>query len=202
MHNNIYCIGRNYLEHAKELGNDIEARPVVFSKPNTSLITSNIIELPTFSKDIHFETELVIKISKDCFKITEEAAESFYDEIGIGLDLTARDLQSELKEKRLPWLLSKGFKGACFCSKFINKELLSKDVGFSMTLNDIERQKSNSGEMIFAINKIISFISEFIQLESGDLIYTGTPKGVGRLTSGDTIKLFIEGNLMAELIVE
>jgi 2-keto-4-pentenoate hydratase/2-oxohepta-3-ene-1,7-dioic acid hydratase in catechol pathway len=199
---NIYCIGRNYTEHAKELGNNIEEEPIVFSKPNTSSIDGKIITLPSFSNEIHFETELVIKISDDCFELTEYEAENFYSEIAIGLDLTARDIQSKLKEKKLPWLLSKGFKGSYYISEFVNKKELNKNINFHMELNNILVQKGDSRNMIFSFGKIISFISRYIRLEKNDVIYTGTPAGVGRLSKGDEIKLFIEDKLISELNVK
>ncbi len=201
MINNIYCIGRNYTEHAKELGNIVEEDPIVFSKPNTSLIKSKFIKLPSFSNEIHFETEIVIKISKKCYQITEDRAGEYFNEVAIGLDLTARDLQSKLKDKKLPWLLSKGFSGSCYISNFVDKKNLPEKITFRMDLNSKKAQFGETDKMIFGFSRIISFISEFIELNEGDVIFTGTPHGVGKLSSGDNIKLFIEENMLAELEV-
>lgn len=197
MINNIYCVGRNFAEHAKELGNQIESVPVIFSKPNTSLVEGDTIILPDFSHDIHYETEMVLKISQDGFKISENKAENYYDEIALGLDLTARDLQTALKEKKLPWFLAKGFKDSCYLSSFVKKELLSLPICFSMKLNGEERQRENSNNMIFNFSKIISYISQFVPLKKSDVIFTGTPKGVGKLKSGDQISLFLQENEIA-----
>lgn len=201
MINNIYCIGRNYSEHAKELGNKVEAEPIIFSKPNSSLITNNIIHLPSFSNDVHYETELVIKIAKEGFQIKQEDAESYYDEIAIGLDLTARDLQSKLKEKKLPWFLSKGFQDSCYVSSFVNKFNFKEQISFSMKLNGEIRQEGHTQDMIFNIPEIISYLSCFITLKPNDVIYTGTPKGVGQLNHGDQLALFIEDQQIADLKV-
>ncbi len=202
MINNIYCIGRNYVEHAHELGNVVEDEPVIFSKPNSSLVLENEIYLPDFSKEIHFETEIVLQISKDTFMVTEVEAEECYDAIAIGLDLTARDLQTKLKNKKLPWLLSKGFKGAAYVSDFINKEKIKDPITFEMKLNGETRQLGNTKNMIFSFRKIISFLSSYIQLKNGDIIYTGTPQGVGKLSQFDKIELYIEDKLISEIKVK
>lgn len=199
MINNIYCIGRNYSEHAKELGNKVEIEPIIFSKPNSSLVENNIIHLPSFSNDVHYETELVLKINQVGFQISEQKASSYYDELAIGLDLTARDLQKKLREKELPWLLSKGFKDSCFVSEFLNKDQFQDDITFSMTLNGEERQLGNTKDMVFNMNQIIAYLSQFITLQPNDMIFTGTPKGVGKLNHGDCLSLFIENKKMADL---
>ncbi|CAI3928804.1 2-keto-4-pentenoate hydratase/2-oxohepta-3-ene-1 [Commensalibacter communis] len=202
MINNIYCIGRNYSEHAKELGNNVEAEPIIFSKPNSSLITNDVITLPIFSNDVHYETELVIKIAKEGFQIQLNEAETYYNEVAVGLDLTARDLQTKLKDKKLPWFLSKGFKDSCYVSSFISKGKFGKDVRFSMSLNGEKRQEGNTKDMIFNIPGIIKYLSQYIVLKPNDLIYTGTPKGVGQLKHGDQLSLFIENQKMADLQVK
>ncbi|MCZ2158283.1 fumarylacetoacetate hydrolase family protein [Bartonella sp. 220] len=202
MMNNIYCVGYNYVEHAYELGNVVEKEPVIFSKPNSSLILGNEIYLPDFSKEIHFETEIVLRISKDTFMVTEVEAEECYDAIAVGLDLTARDLQTKLKNKKLPWLLSKGFKGAAYVSDFMDKEKIKNPITFEMKLNGKTRQLGNTENMIFSFRKIISFLSSYIQLENGDIIYTGTPQGVGKLSQFDRIELYIEDKLISEIKVK
>lgn len=202
MINNIYCVGLNYVEHVRELGNVVEDEPVIFSKPNSSLILGNQIDLPNFSKEIHFETEIVLKISKDAFMVNEREAKECYDAVAIGLDLTARDLQTKLKEKKLPWLLSKGFKGAAYVSDFINKEKIKDPITFEMKLNGATRQLGNTRDMIFSFGKIISFLSHYIQLRRDDIIYTGTPQGVGKLSKFDKIELYLEDQLISELKVK
>ncbi|GAA5099483.1 fumarylacetoacetate hydrolase family protein [Bartonella acomydis] len=202
MINNIYCVGFNYVEHAYELGNAVEDEPVIFSKPNSSLVLGNQIDLPNFSKEIHFETEIVLRISKDAFMVNEIEAEKYYDAVAVGLDLTARDLQTKLKEKKLPWFLSKGFKGAAYVSDFINKEKINDSITFEMKLNGETRQFGNTKDMIFSFGKIISFLSRYIQLRRDDIIYTGTPQGVGKLSSFDEIKLYLEDKLISEIKVK
>ncbi|WP_455480339.1 fumarylacetoacetate hydrolase family protein [Bartonella sp. B12(2025)] len=202
MINNIYCVGRNYVEHIRELGNAIEDEPIIFSKPNSALVLGNQIHLPDFSKEIHFETEIVLKISKDTFMVNEIEAEDCYDAVAVGLDLTARDLQTKLKEKKLPWLLSKGFKGAAYVSDFISKEKINDPITFEMKLNGKTRQLGNTKNMIFSFGKIISFLSSYIQLRSGDIIYTGTPQGVGKLSKFDEIDLYIEDSLISKIKVK
>ena len=202
MINNIYCVGRNYAEHAAELGNRVEEDPVIFSKPNSSLIVGQNITLPTFSHDVHYETEIVIRIAKSAFQIEPDHAAEYYDSIALGLDLTARDLQSELKNKKLPWLLAKGFKGSCYVTEFFPKQTFSSPIRFALTLNGQTVQNGNSDDMIFSINHIIAFISQYIALQPGDIIFTGTPKGVGKLEAGDSLTLTLEGNTLAELHVE
>ncbi|MBT0717636.1 fumarylacetoacetate hydrolase family protein [Rosenbergiella epipactidis] len=202
MINNIYCIGRNYVEHAQELGNRVEEDPVVFSKPNSALIVGNTITLPTFSQDVHYETELVIRISAPAFQIEPDQADAYYDSVAIGLDLTARDLQADLKSKKLPWLLAKGFNGSCYVSDFVAKQTVPQLIHFGLAINGKTVQQGVSSEMVFSIKQIIAFISRYIALQPGDIIFTGTPKGVGKLESGDTLRLTLEGEMMAELQVE
>ncbi|WP_254474315.1 fumarylacetoacetate hydrolase family protein [Bartonella sp. B1098] len=202
MINNIYCVGYNYVKHAHELGNVVQDEPVIFSKPNSSLILGNQIDLPDFSKEIHFETEIVLRISQDTFMVNEREAEACYDAIAIGLDLTARDLQTKLKEKKLPWLLSKGFKGAAYVSDFINKEKINNPITFTMKLNGETRQVGNMKNMIFSFEKIISFLSHYIQLRRDDIIYTGTPQGVGKLSKFDRMELYLEDQLISEIKVK
>ncbi|MBT0724633.1 fumarylacetoacetate hydrolase family protein [Rosenbergiella sp. S61] len=202
MINNIYCIGRNYTEHAQELGNRVEEDPVVFSKPNSSLITDNTITLPGFSQDVHYETEIVIRISAPAFQIDIDQAEECFDKIAVGLDLTARDLQAELKNKKLPWLLAKGFNGSCYVSDFVPKQAVPEPIHFALEINGKKVQQGVSSEMVFSMKYIIAFISQYIALQPGDIIFTGTPKGVGKLKTGDKLRLSLEGEMMAELQVD
>ena len=194
----IFCVGRNYGEHAKELGNALPENPVIFSKPDTALIKDGgAFYLPDFSTDVHHEVELVIKISKNGKNIQEKFASSYYNEIGLGIDFTARDLQTKLKEKGLPWELAKGFDGSPPIGKFINvNELDLNNIAFSLKKNDVVVQEGNSKDMIFDFNKIISFISTYFTLKTGDLIYTGTPAGVSKVSVGDKLEGYISDKAM------
>lgn len=190
----IFCVGRNYGAHAKELGNAIPENPVIFSKPDTALIKNGEpFYHPDFSQDIHHEVELVIRISKMGKKIQEKFARNYYSEIGLGIDFTARDLQSSLKEKGLPWELAKGFDGSAPLGDFVSIDQLDlNNINFSLQKNGVEVQSGNSSHMIFSIDQIVSFVSNYFTLKVGDLIYTGTPAGVGRVEVGDVLVGFLE----------
>lgn len=194
----IFCVGRNYSEHARELGNAIPENPVIFSKPDTALLKNGEpFYLPDFSKDVHHEAELVIKINKVGKKIQEPFAGNYFNEIGLGIDFTARDLQSSLKAKGLPWELAKGFDGSAPLGDFINvKDVDLKNIRFSLKKNAELVQTGNSANMIFSFEKIISFVSQYFTLKVGDLIYTGTPAGVGKVEIGDKLEGFIEDKKM------
>jgi 2-keto-4-pentenoate hydratase/2-oxohepta-3-ene-1,7-dioic acid hydratase in catechol pathway len=194
----IFCVGRNYSEHAKELGNAVPENPVIFSKPDTALLKNNEpFYLPDFSNDIHHEVELVIRINKVGKKIQEQFARNYFNEIGLGIDFTARDIQTHLKTKGLPWELAKAFDGSAPIGNFINIE--NKDLStihFSLKKNGEIVQQGNSHDMIFSFEKIVAFISNYFTLKVGDLIYTGTPSGVGAVKIGDKLEGFIENELM------
>lgn len=189
----IFCVGRNYSEHAKELGNAVPENPVIFSKPDTALLKDGeVFYIPDFSDDIHHEIELVIRISKMGKKIQEKFARNYYHEIGIGIDFTARDLQSKLKEKGLPWELAKAFDGSAPIGEFISVDGLDlNDIDFTLKKNNHIVQQGNTAQMIFSFDKIISFVSQYFTLKVGDLIYTGTPAGVGQVNIGDKLEGFI-----------
>jgi 2-keto-4-pentenoate hydratase/2-oxohepta-3-ene-1,7-dioic acid hydratase in catechol pathway len=188
----IFCVGRNYSEHAKELGNAVPENPVIFSKPDTALLKNGEdFYLPDFSNDVHYEAELVIKISKMGKKIQEKFASNYYSEIGFGIDFTARDLQAQLKQKGLPWELAKAFDGSAPIGEFTNIKDLQNPIQFSLIKNGELVQKGNSNDMIFSFDKIVSFISQYFTLKVGDLIYTGTPAGVGPVKIGDKLEGFI-----------
>jgi acylpyruvate hydrolase len=191
----VICIGRNYVDHIKELNSPLPSSPVFFLKPDTSVLTRNRpFFYPSFSAEIHYEVELVLKISKVGKNIQPKFASTYYDEIGIGLDLTARDLQDECKKKGLPWLISKGFDNAAPLGKFKPKSFFNdlRNINFHLELNGIVVQKGNSRDMIFPFEEIISYVSKFITLKMGDLIFTGTPVGVGPVKTGDRLEAFIE----------
>ncbi|MFN4082732.1 MAG: fumarylacetoacetate hydrolase family protein [Bacteroidia bacterium] len=194
----IFCVGRNYSEHAKELGNAVPEDPVIFSKPDTALLKNNEpFYLPDFSNDVHYEVELVLKISKTGKKIQEQFAGNYYNTIHLGIDFTARDIQSKLKAKGLPWELAKGFDGSAVLGEGIDvKETDINNISFSLFKNGELVQQGNSGNMIFSFNKIVSYISQFFTLKVGDLIYTGTPAGVGKVQIGDKLEGFIGDKLM------
>lgn len=191
----IICIGRNYVDHAKELNNPVPTKPVFFMKPDTALIQKhNPFFYPEFSKDIHYETELVLKICKNGRHIEERFAHKYYDQIGIGIDLTARDLQNECKKKGLPWEIAKAFDHSAPLGEFlpVSDFKSMSDINFSLKINDEIRQQGNSSDMIFSFEKVIAYVSQFITLKLGDLIFTGTPVGVGPIKLEDHFEAFIE----------
>ena len=186
----IFCIGRNYVDHAKELNNPVPKRPLIFSKFDTALLRNNdAFYYPSFSKNIHYEVELVIKINKKGKAIAKEFASKYYDEIAIGIDFTARDIQAELKEKGHSWELAKAFDKSAAISPFIPiSELKDKSkIPFYLKKNDELVQQGVSSDMIFDIDSLICYISKFFTLKQGDLIYTGTPAGVGPVQIGDRL---------------
>ena len=195
----IICIGRNYVNHAKELNNAVPTTPIWFMKPETSISVKNRPFFhPAFSDEIHFETELVYRINRVGKHIEEKFAHTYYNAIGIGFDFTARDLQSEFKAKGLPWEPAKAFDGSAPLSEFIPKEEFNNlnKIEFSMKKNGELTQVGDSSKMIFSIDRIISYVSQFVTLKIGDLIYTGTPAGVGPIEIGDTLEAFIGNKLM------
>ena len=193
----IICIGRNYIEHAKELNSPLPESPVFFLKPDTALLTNNRpFTVPGFTSELHYETELVLKVNKQGKSIPEEKAGDFFREIGLGFDFTARDLQQKCKEKGLPWEVSKAFDHSAPISKtFINKKKLPDpdNIHFQLKVNGKVVQDGNSADMIFSFDRVISYVSQFIKLLPGDLIYTGTPAGVGPVKPGDKLEGFLEG---------
>ena len=201
----IICIGRNYVDHAKELNNPLPEKPVFFLKPETSLLLKNRpFYYPEFSNEIHYETELVIKINKNGKYIQEKFANTYYKELGLGIDFTARDLQRNCKQKGLPWEIAKGFDNSAPLSKFISFDELqnSNHILFHLDLNGKKVQNGSSKDMIFSIDKIISYISQFITLKMGDLIFTGTPAGVGPVKIGDHLEGYIEDKKMFDFRVK
>ena len=189
----IICIGRNYSEHAKELGNEIPDKPVIFIKPDTAVLKGNDFYPPEFSDEVHYEVEVVVKISKGGKYIRKENASKHYEEIGLGIDFTARDLQSELKTKGLPWELAKGFDGSAVVSSFFDKKQFNlENINFSLIKNGEKVQDGFTENMIFGIDDIIAFVSQYFTLRVGDLIFTGTPKGVGKVEENDILQGYLE----------
>lgn len=188
----IICIGRNYAEHAKELGNAVPQRPVIFLKPDTAVLKGNDFYLPEFSQDIHHEVEVLAKISKGGKYIQPENAHKHYEQIGLGIDFTARDLQSQLKAEGLPWEIAKGFDGAAVVSDFFPKtDYDLKNLEFSLQKNGAVVQHGNTAQMLFGIDAMLAYVSQFFTLRVGDILFTGTPAGVGAVHTGDVL----EGNL-------
>ena len=191
----IICIGRNYANHAKELNNPIPEEPVIFMKPDSSLIRNNQpFFIPDFSTDVHHEVELVVKINKLGRHIDKKFAHKYYNEISIGIDFTARDLQSKMKEKGLPWEKAKGFDGSAPLGKFVPKSTFSdiENISFHLDINGKRVQTGNTSNMLFSIDTIVEHVSKYFTLKIGDLIYTGTPEGVGPVKAGDRLACFIE----------
>ncbi len=193
----IICVGRNYVAHARELNNDIPDEPVLFMKPDTALLRNNdSFYIPDWTKDVHHEIELIVRINKLGKNIRKEFARRYYDEIGIGIDFTARDVQNALKDKGLPWEKSKAFDySAVVCPEFVSIDSLPNrnSISFRLDINGKTVQEGNSVLMIFSIEDIISHVSKYFTLKIGDLIYTGTPAGVGPVEIGDRLEGFLEG---------
>lgn len=200
----IICIGRNYAEHAQELGNEIPESPVIFMKPDTAVLKKGSdFYIPEFSNDVHYELELVLRISKGGKYIQENNADKHYDEIGLGIDFTARDLQSQLKAKGLPWELAKAFDGSAVVSEFYKKEDFDmKNINFSLLKNKQEVQNGNTSLMLFTPEKIITFVSQYFTLRVGDLIFTGTPKGVGKVAENDVLEAYLEDQKVFKLRIQ
>ncbi len=191
----IICIGRNYHEHAKELNNPVPSKPVFFMKPDSALVIRNRpFFYPDFSNEIHHELEVVIKIDRLGRSIEEKYASRYFSQIGLGIDFTARDLQAECKKNGLPWEIAKGFDYSAPVSKFFPVTNFSDihKLNFHLDINGNRVQTGNTSEMIFSFEHIISYVSQFVTLKTGDLIYTGTPAGVGPVKLGDRLTAYLE----------
>ncbi len=201
----IIAIGRNYAEHAKELNNPVPTAPVIFMKPDSALIKDNKpFYHPDFSTDIHHEIELVLKISKEGKHISEKFASNYYDEIGLGIDFTARDIQNRHKEKGLPWELAKAFDGSAPISNFVPKTQFADlyDLNLRLNINGETRQNGNTKDLLFSFESLIAFVSKYITLKKGDLIFTGTPAGVGRVNVGDRLEGYLQDQKMLDFYVK
>ncbi|MCS6819468.1 MAG: fumarylacetoacetate hydrolase family protein [Chitinophagales bacterium] len=193
----IICVGRNYVEHIRELENDVPEDPVVFLKPSTALLKNGMpFIIPEWSNNIHYESEIVLKISKQGKYIQQKFAHKYFNEISVGIDFTARDVQQTLKEKSLPWELSKSFDGSAAVGKFLDKEKFPLPIHFSLFLNGKQVQSGNTSKMIFSFERIISFVSMYFTLQQGDIIFTGTPAGVGKVNAGDLLEARLEDELV------
>jgi len=201
----IICIGRNYIDHIKELSNQKPMNPVVFLKPDSSVIAKNQnFIIPSFSNEIHHEVELVVKIKKVGKHIDKSFSHKYYDEIGLGIDFTARDIQSNLKEKGHPWEKSKAFDNSCMVGNFLKKEKLEdiSKIEFSLKKNNEIVQSGCSNDMLWKIDELISYVSQYFTLKIGDLIFTGTPSGVSKVESGDILEGYISSIKMFTLKVK
>ena len=201
----IICIGRNYADHIKELSNLRPSDPIIFLKPDSAIILkNNSFIIPSFSNDIHHEVELVVKINKVGKHIDKKFSNKYYNQIGLGIDFTARDIQADLKNNGHPWEKSKAFDNSCLIGDFIDKNEFKdlSNISFSLKKNDKEVQVGNSSNMLWNIDELISYISQYFTLKIGDLIFTGTPSGVSKIQTGDLLEGFISSNKMFSLKVK
>ncbi|WP_018611318.1 fumarylacetoacetate hydrolase family protein [Segetibacter koreensis] len=201
----IFCVGRNYLEHARELGNEVPDEPVIFMKPKSALLQSHTpFYYPEFSNELNYEAELVLRVSKNGKYIGERQASKYYNGITVGIDFTARDIQAELKKKGLPWEKAKAWDNSAVIGtwKDVTPEVLKRPVNFSLLKNGEKVQAGVTTEMIFTFDEIVSHISNYFSLNIGDLIYTGTPAGVGECVVGDVLEGFFEQERVFELEIK
>jgi len=201
----IFCVGRNYADHAKELGNAVPDEPVIFMKPKTALLQTNApFYYPEFSNELHYEVEIVLRICKNGRYVEEQNADKYYDAFTIGIDFTARDIQAELKKKGLPWEKAKAWDNSAVIGKWVTfkPESLANPIHFSLQKNKEVVQLGNSEDMIFSFNEIVSHISQYFSLNIGDLIYTGTPAGVGECVTDDLLEGFYEKEKMFALEIK
>jgi len=201
----IIAIGRNYAAHAKELNNAVPTKPIIFLKPDTAVLKDNKpFYIPEFSSDIHYELEVVLKICKEGKHIAEKFASNYYDEIGLGIDFTARDIQTKHKEKGLPWELAKAFDHSAAISSFLPKADFADmyHLNFELKINKETRQKGHTANLLFSFENIIAFVSQYITLKKGDLIFTGTPEGVGQVKQGDQLEAWLEGKQLLNFSVK
>ncbi len=201
----IICIGRNYADHVKELGNEIPDEPIIFMKPKSALLQAHTpFYYPEFTNELNYECELVLRICKNGKYIQERHASNYYNGITVGIDFTARDIQDECKKKGLPWEKAKAFDNSAAVGKFIDitPEINKKDIKFSFNKNNETVQEANSGSMIFSFDSLISHISNYFSLNIGDLVFTGTPAGVGECVVGDELEAFLDGKSLLKFDVK
>lgn len=201
----LICIGRNYAKHIEELGNERPSEPVIFMKPDSAiLLKQHPFVIPEFSNDIHHEIEIIVKINKIGKYIDAKFAHKYYDEISVGIDFTARDLQQNLKDKGLPWEISKAFDGSAVIGAFVSKTKFKnlQSINFHLTNNGNKVQTGNTENMIFKIDEIIAFVSQYFTLKIGDIIFTGTPEGVAAVAENDILEGFLEGEKLFRINVK
>jgi 2-keto-4-pentenoate hydratase/2-oxohepta-3-ene-1,7-dioic acid hydratase in catechol pathway len=198
----IICIGRNYADHISELNNERPTEPVIFMKPDSAILPNkNPFVIPAFSNDIHHEVEILVKICRVGKHIDAKFAHKYYEEIGLGIDFTARDVQNTLKEKGLPWEKAKAFDHSAVIGNFISKKNYSslENINFELKSNQVTVQEGNTSLMLWKIDELIAYVSQYFTLKIGDIIFTGTPKGVAKVTEGDVLEGFIEGESMFKI---
>lgn len=201
----IFCVGRNYVDHAKELGNDIPDEPVIFMKPKSALLQSHTpFYYPEFCNELHYEVELVLRICKNGRYIPERQANKYYNAVSVGIDFTARDIQNDLKKKGLPWEKAKAWDNSAVIGKWIDitPAMLKAPINFSLKNNAAVVQNGNSNDMMFSFDQIIAHISNYFSLNIGDVVFTGTPAGVGECVVGDVLEGFFEADKMFELEIK
>ena len=201
----IICIGRNYTDHIEELKNEKPTDPVIFIKPDSSVLKNgHDFYIPDFSDDVHYEVEVLVKINKVGKFIEQKFAHKYYEEVGLGIDFTARDVQAKLKEKGLPWEKAKGFDGASVIGKWIDKTKLPSinNIDFSLIKNEEVAQNANTSLMLWKVDELISYISTYFTLKIGDVIFTGTPAGVGKVASNDKLEGFLNQQKMFSIKVK
>lgn len=201
----VIAVGRNYVEHAKELNNPIPDKPVIFLKPDSAVLKNNRdFYYPAFSKDIHFEVEVIVQICKEGKHVNKKFASNYYDKVGLGIDFTARDLQSEYKAKGLPWELAKAFDHSAPISQLFEKENFKAidNLPFHLEVNGNKVQEGNTANMIFSIEDLIVFVSQYITLRKGDLLFTGTPAGVGPIAIGDHLTGYLNGESVIDFHIK
>lgn len=201
----IFCVGRNYADHAKELGNEVPDEPVIFMKPKSALLQQHTpFYYPEFTNELHYECELVLRISKNGKYIQEKYASKYYDAVTVGIDFTARDIQDELKKKGLPWEKAKAWDNSAAIGKWIPLTNIKErnNINFTLYKNQEQVQKGNSADMIFDFDYLVSYISNYFSVNIGDLIFTGTPAGVGEIVVGDELEGFIEEETLMQLEIK
>lgn len=201
----IICIGRNYVDHISELNNERPDEPVIFMKPDTAILPKDAdFYIPEFTQDLHHEVEVVVKINKVGKYIDKKFAHKYYDEIGLGIDFTARDVQNKLKEKGLPWEKAKAFDGSAIIGDFTPKNSFNslENINFELRNNGTTVQKGNTQNMLWKIDEIIAYVSQFFTLKTGDIIFTGTPEGVARVKAGDLLEGFLEDKKVLRLHIK
>ncbi len=201
----IICIGRNYVDHISELNNEKPTEPVIFLKPDTAVLPKKTpFVIPAFSNDVHHEVEVLVKICKVGKYIDAKFAHKYYDEIGLGIDFTARDIQAKLKEKGLPWEKAKAFDHSAVIGAFLpKKELHSmENINFELKSNGESVQTGNTALMLWNIDALVAYVSQFFTLKKGDIIFTGTPKGVAKVTEGDVLEGFMEGKSLFKIQIK
>lgn len=201
----IVCVGRNYAEHARELKNEIPSDPVLFMKPDSAVLRNHsAFYVPDFSNNLQYEAEVVVKISKLGKSISERFAHRYFDELTLGIDFTARDVQEKLKQKGLPWEMAKAFDSSAAIGDFVSVDTIEdyQNIGFSLQKNGVEVQVGNTAQMLFSINKLIAYISKYFTLKLGDLIFTGTPAGVGVVAPNDLLVGFLNDKKVLEIPIK